>query len=63
MAAAPTFIGAMDEKIIDEGVDAYCAAIPRDHCPYAPGTQDHRDWLYGWDQAALLDIEERGARH
>ena len=53
----------MDEKIIDEGVDAYCAAIPRDHCPYAPGTQDHRDWLYGWDQAALLDIEERGARH
>jgi len=48
----------MDSKAVDEGVDAYCAGIPRNACPYQSGTQDHIDWLGGWDKAEELDFEE-----
>jgi ribosome modulation factor len=48
----------MDNNAVDEGVDAYCEGIPRDACPYDAGTQDHFDWLRGWDKAEELDFEE-----
>ncbi|MFI0849142.1 Rmf/CrpP family protein [Mesorhizobium sp. IMUNJ 23232] len=45
--------------IVDEGVDAYCLGLLRPWCPYDEGTQAHRDWLRGWDQAEEIDIEDK----
>ena len=44
---------------VDEGIDAYCARVSRDACPYRPGTPEHRDWLCGWDDAEAIDFEQR----
>jgi len=55
--------GCPNTKPVDEGIDAYCQGVPRSACPYAPGTPEHRDWLYGWDEAEALDFEEYGERH
>jgi ribosome modulation factor len=51
--------GAVDMEHVDEGVDAYCIGTPRHGCPYEPGTQEHHDWLRGWDEAEEVDFEER----
>jgi ribosome modulation factor len=48
----------MDPELVDEGVDAYCAGIPRAHCPYPAGSSEHDDWLHGWDEASRIDQEE-----
>jgi ribosome modulation factor len=48
----------METKAVNEGVNAYRAGIPRDACPYDGGTQDHIDWLRGWDKAEELDFEQ-----
>jgi ribosome modulation factor len=48
----------MDTKAVEEGTEAYSAAIPRDACPYPPGTQDHVDWLRGWEKAEEMEFEE-----
>ena len=48
----------IDTKAVDEGVDAYCAGIPRQACPYEPGTAEYRDWTRGWDEAEEADFEE-----
>jgi ribosome modulation factor len=48
-----------DSKTIDEGIDAYCAGIPRSACPYKPDTPEHTDWLSGWDEAEAIDFEQR----
>ena len=50
----------MDTRTVEEGVDAYRAAIPRKACPYEPETQDHIDWVRGWDEAEELDLEVLG---
>ncbi|MFI0849307.1 Rmf/CrpP family protein [Mesorhizobium sp. IMUNJ 23232] len=46
-------------EIIDEGTDAYCARTPRSACPYEPNTNEHRDWLRGWDGAEEIDLEDK----
>jgi ribosome modulation factor len=35
-----------------EGADSFMRDIPRENCPYPPGSDDREDWLRGWDQAA-----------
>ena len=47
----------MDTRYIDEGVDAFCAGISRNACPYPLGSDEQRDWLRGWDEAEELDFE------
>jgi len=48
----------MDSAPVDEGADAYCAGVPRHHCPHELGTSEHVDWLRGWDEAEQRDLEE-----
>jgi hypothetical protein len=48
----------MDTKAVDEGVDAFCAGIPRNACAYEPGAAEHLDWMRGWDEAEAVDFEE-----
>ena len=48
----------MDTRAVDEGVDAYCASIPRRACPYELGTAGYLDWMRGWDEAEAADFEE-----
>ena len=50
----------MNTRTVEEGVDAYCAGIPRNACPYQPETQDRIDWVRGWDEAEELDLEVLG---
>jgi ribosome modulation factor len=47
-----------DSKAVDEGVDAFCAGLPRNACPYEPGTPERSDWLRGWDEAEEIDFED-----
>jgi len=48
----------MDSDEVDEGADAYCAAVSRRDCPHPLGTQDRIDWLRGWDEAERIDFEQ-----
>jgi hypothetical protein len=33
-----------------EGMNSYLHALPRDGCPYPPGSTEREAWLGGWDQ-------------
>ena len=52
-------IPSRDDTAIDEGIDAYCMGVGRSACPHKPGSQRHRDWLLGWDEAEAIDFEQR----
>ena len=52
----------MDSDEVDEGADAYCAAVSRRDCPHPLGTQDRIDWLRGWDEAEEIDFQELAQR-
>jgi len=47
----------------DEGIDAYCAYLGRNACPYQPGTSEGDEWLRGWDEAEEIDFEEIAASY
>lgn len=47
------------KEIVEEGVDAYCMGSRRSDCPYNPGTVAHAEWLFGWDQAEAIDIDDK----
>jgi ribosome modulation factor len=42
----------MPRNVSDEGTASFWHGLPRDDCPYPPGSEDRAEWLSGWDQAA-----------
>lgn len=43
----------------EEGTDAFCRGTPRNACPYPDGTQEHDDWVRGWDDAQRISHQEK----
>jgi hypothetical protein len=41
-----------------EGRDAYGAGTPRSDCPYQPGSEEYRSWIWGWDEVAKSKMED-----
>jgi ribosome modulation factor len=39
-------------NVADEGRDSCLRGLPREDCPYPPGTDEREAWLAGWDKAA-----------
>jgi hypothetical protein len=48
-----------DSPAFEEGLDACCLRVPRNACPYKPGTSGHLDWLEGWGEAEAIDFDEQ----
>ena len=47
-----------DNKVVEEGIEAYCLFRPRSSCPYPQRSAKERDCLCGWDEASRIDFEE-----
>jgi ribosome modulation factor len=43
---------ALPQNVSDEGTASFLQGLPREDCPYPPGSEDRDEWLSGWDQAA-----------
>jgi ribosome modulation factor len=41
--------------VIEEGVASYLHGLPREDCPYPPGSDEREQWLEGWGQTARRD--------
>ncbi len=39
-------------NVADEGAASFGHGLPREDCPYPPGSEDREGWLAGWDRAA-----------
>ena len=42
----------LPRAVADEGRISFDRGLPRDDCPYPPGSEDREEWLLGWDRAA-----------
>jgi ribosome modulation factor len=42
-------------NVSDEGAASYSRGLPREDCPYPPGSDERDAWLNGWDEAAKKD--------
>jgi ribosome modulation factor len=42
-------------NVSDEGTASYLRGLPREDCPYPPGSDECEEWLSGWDKAAKKD--------
>ena len=41
--------------IFSEGADSCLHGLPRENCPYPPGSAERGAWLEGWNQTAHRD--------
>ena len=41
----------MNEDVWNEGYEAFLDGAERVHCPYDEGTEQHNDWMAGYDCA------------
>jgi ribosome modulation factor len=46
------------DEILEAGISAYSAGVPRDACPYPIESDERRLWLEGWDGAKSVAEEE-----
>jgi len=42
----------LPRNVSDEGSASFSRGLPREDCPYPPGSEDREEWLSGWDKAA-----------
>ena len=42
----------LPRNVSDEGTASFLRGLPREDCPYPPGSEEREEWLSGWDQAA-----------
>jgi ribosome modulation factor len=47
------------KSVFDEGMASYLSGLPRQDCPYPPGSDEREQWLLGWDQTARRDSTGR----
>ncbi len=45
----------LPEGVFSEGGDSYRRGLPREDCPYPPGSTERDEWLNGWDQTSVDD--------
>jgi ribosome modulation factor len=45
----------LPKGVVSEGADSYLRGLPREDCPYPPGSAEREDWIEGWNQAARRD--------
>jgi hypothetical protein len=41
--------------IVSEGADSYLRGLPREDCPYPPGSAEREERIEGWNQAGRPD--------
>ena len=51
----------LPRRISDEGAASYSHGLPREDCPYPPGSNEREPWLEGWDESARRDRARRDA--
>jgi ribosome modulation factor len=44
----------LPQTVSDEGTDSFLKGLPRENCPYPPGSGERDAWLTGWDKAAMV---------
>ena len=49
-----------DDRVFQEGYDAYWGGVDPDDNPYPSGAQQHSSWDEGWSQAQLEDDGAEG---
>jgi hypothetical protein len=50
---------ALPEDVLSEGEASYQRGLPREDCPYPPGSEERDAWLTDWDRAARRDRSRR----
>jgi ribosome modulation factor len=48
----------VDDKILEAGIRAFEAGLPRVVCPYPAHSKERELWLAGWDEARAVSEEE-----